>query len=166
MVGERIEARHGEPAQWWADAAGALAIGSLVVVVALWLHGAGLQAVLSGGPVAVNPGPAQPTPSASSTGGAADSGTLTVNGTTVDNGYGPVQVQVKISNGRIVDVSALALPGDGHSERINSYAVPQLREEVLRAQSAHVDAVSGATDTSMAYIRSLQAALDAAHLGG
>jgi uncharacterized protein with FMN-binding domain len=84
----------------------------------------------------------------------------------VDNGYGPVQVQVRISHGKIVDVTTLALPQDGHSERINSSAVPQLREEVLRAQSAHVDAVSGATDTSMAYTQSLQAALDAAHLGG
>ncbi|GAA5186197.1 FMN-binding protein [Rugosimonospora acidiphila] len=117
-------------------------------------------------PVVAVPDPAQPRPSATASAGAADSGTLRVNGTTVDNGYGPVQVQVRISNGKIVDVTALALPQDGHSERINSFAVPQLREEALRAQSAHVDAVSGATDTSMAYTRSLQAALDAAHLGG
>ncbi|GIH21519.1 FMN-binding protein [Rugosimonospora africana] len=116
-------------------------------------------------PVLTGPGTAQPTPPATASAGATDSGILTVNGTTVDNGYGPVQVQVQISSGRIVDATTLALPRDGHSERINSYAVPQLREEVLRAQSAHVDAISGATDTSMAYTRSLQAALDAAHLG-
>jgi predicted ferric reductase len=53
MAGGRSEARHTEPAQWWADAAGALALGSLVVVVALWLHAAGVQAVLRGGPDAV-----------------------------------------------------------------------------------------------------------------
>ncbi|GAA5186194.1 ferric reductase-like transmembrane domain-containing protein [Rugosimonospora acidiphila] len=53
MAGKRIEARHREPAQWWADATGALAMGSLVVAAALWLHGAGLQAVLRGGPEAV-----------------------------------------------------------------------------------------------------------------
>ncbi|HEY2669177.1 MAG TPA: ferredoxin reductase family protein [Rugosimonospora sp.] len=53
MEATRIRERHREPAQWWADAAGALAIGSLVVVVALWLHGAGMQAVLRGGPEAV-----------------------------------------------------------------------------------------------------------------
>lgn len=117
-------------------------------------------------PTVAAPDPAQPTPSVTGSAGAADSGNLTVNGTTVDNGYGPVQVQVRISHGKIVDVTTLALPQDGHSERINSSAVPQLREEVLRAQSAQVDAVSGATATSMAYTRSLQAALDAAHRGG
>ena len=84
----------------------------------------------------------------------------------MDNGFGPVQVQLKISGGKITDVTTLALPPDGHSQRINSYAVPQLRQEVLGAQSAHVDTVSGATATSEAYTQSLQAALDAAHLGG
>jgi uncharacterized protein with FMN-binding domain len=93
-------------------------------------------------------------------------GDVTVNGTVVDNGYGPVQVQTKISGRKIVDVTTLALPDDGHSQRINSYAVPQLRTEVLRAQSARVDTVSGATATSEAYTQSLQSALDAAHLGG
>jgi uncharacterized protein with FMN-binding domain len=117
-------------------------------------------------PVTAGPGSVQAEPSATPSGGAADSGIVTVNGTTVDNGYGPVQVQVQIANGRIVDVTVLSLPRDGHSERINSYAVPQLREEVLRAQDARIDVVSGATDTSLAYTRSLQAALDAAHLGG
>jgi uncharacterized protein with FMN-binding domain len=90
----------------------------------------------------------------------------TVNGTVVSNGFGPVQVQLKISGGKITDVTMLALPQDGRSQRINSYAVPQLRQEVLSAQSAHIDAVSGATATSEAYTTSLQAALDAAHLGG
>jgi uncharacterized protein with FMN-binding domain len=93
-------------------------------------------------------------------------GTATVNGTMVSNGFGPVQVQLKISGGKITDVKMLALPQDGRSQRINSYAVPQLRQEVLSAQSAHIDAVSGATATSEAYTTSLQAALDAAHLGG
>ncbi|HEY2669178.1 MAG TPA: FMN-binding protein [Rugosimonospora sp.] len=117
-------------------------------------------------PAATGTGSARPAPSATDSGGPANSGTLTVNGTTVDNGYGPVQVQVQVSDGKIVDVTTLALPQDGHSDRINSYAVPQLRQEVLQAQSAHIDAVSGATDTSMAYTQSLQAALNAAHLGG
>jgi uncharacterized protein with FMN-binding domain len=96
---------------------------------------------------------------------AGTSGDLTVNGSLQDNGFGPIQVQIQVSGGRIVDVVALAQPGDGHSRRINSYALPQLREEVLAAQSAHIDAVSGATVTSEAYVKSLQAAIDAAHLG-
>lgn len=93
------------------------------------------------------------------------SGTTTVNGTAVNDGYGPVQVQVKASAGKIVDVTTLALPQDRHSQQINSAAVPQLRQEALTAQNAHINTVSGATLTSQAYTQSLQAALDAAHLG-
>jgi uncharacterized protein with FMN-binding domain len=104
----------------------------------------------------------QTTPAPSTSDGAA----VTVNGSMQDNGFGPIQVQIQVSGGKIVDVVTLAQPGDGHSRRINSYALPQLREEVLAAQSAHIDAVSGATVTSEAYVRSLQAAIDAAHLGG
>ena len=91
--------------------------------------------------------------------------TVTVNGSVENNGFGPVQVRVLVSAGRIVDVGTLALPEDGHSRRINSYAVPVLRKEVLDAQSARVDTVTGATATSEAYRESVQAALDAAHLG-
>ncbi|MGA8113088.1 MAG: FMN-binding protein [Actinocatenispora sp.] len=87
----------------------------------------------------------------------------TVDGASVDNGYGNVQVRVHISGRRIVDVSTLSLPGDGHSQQINSFAVPQLRKEALSRQSSHIDTVSGATLTSEAYRDSLQAALDAAH---
>ena len=39
-------------------------------------------------------------------------------------------------------------------------AIPQLRQEVLSAQSAHIDGVSGASFTSQAYVQSLQSALD------
>ena len=61
-----------------------------------------------------------------------------------------------------------ALPEEALNSRddeINAYAVPQLRSEVLTAQSASIDAVSGATVTSGGYVESLQAALDAAHFG-
>jgi uncharacterized protein with FMN-binding domain len=89
-----------------------------------------------------------------------------VNGTVAQTVWGPVQVQVTISAGRITDVIALQVPDQSfRDQQINSYAVPQLRQEVLTAQSAHVDAVSGATVTSDGYIQSLQAALDSAHFG-
>jgi uncharacterized protein with FMN-binding domain len=92
--------------------------------------------------------------------------TLTVNGTVADTRWGPVQVQVKISNHRITDVRVLRRPdGNDRDNEINGYALPQLRAEVLQAQSAHIDAVSGATVTSGGYLESLQAALDAAHFG-
>jgi uncharacterized protein with FMN-binding domain len=87
-----------------------------------------------------------------------------VNGTVAQTRWGPVQVQVTIKAGRIVEVTALQVPsGNFRDQEINSYAVPQLRQEVLSAQSAQIDTVSGATVTSDGYVESLQAALDAAH---
>jgi uncharacterized protein with FMN-binding domain len=56
--------------------------------------------------------------------------------------------------------------GDSKSVRINSRALPTLRTEVLTAQSAEVDTVSGATYTSDAYARSLQSAIDEARAAG
>jgi uncharacterized protein with FMN-binding domain len=105
-----------------------------------------------------------PMPSA---GGQTGSGkTMTVNGTVAQTRWGPVQVQVTIDNGRITEVRAVQRPsGNDRDEEINAYALPQLRAEVLDAQSARIDAVSGATVTSGGYTESLQAALDAAHFG-
>jgi uncharacterized protein with FMN-binding domain len=54
--------------------------------------------------------------------------------------------------------------GNGRDQEINSYALPVLVQETLRAQNAHIDMVSGATVTSGGYLRSLQAALDRAGL--
>ena len=50
-------------------------------------------------------------------------------------------------------------PSNYRYSAINSYALPQLATEVVRAQSASVNIVSGATLTSEAYTRSVAAAL-------
>jgi uncharacterized protein with FMN-binding domain len=90
-----------------------------------------------------------------------------VNGTVAQTRWGPVQVQVHIGTGKITDVTALQVPsGNRRDLEINSYAVPRLRSEVLTAQSANIDVVSGATVTSEGYLNSLQAALDSAHFKG
>jgi uncharacterized protein with FMN-binding domain len=87
-----------------------------------------------------------------------------VNGTVAQTVWGPVQVQVTISAGKITDVIALQVPDQtSRDQEINSYAVPRLNQEVLTAQSGHIDAVTGATITSNGYAQSLQAALDTAH---
>jgi uncharacterized protein with FMN-binding domain len=89
------------------------------------------------------------------------------NGNVVNTRYGPVQVQVQISNGRLADVAVVQYPGeDGKSLRINGRALPQLRTEALTAQSSSVDTISGATYTSDGYARSLQSALDEARAAG
>jgi len=55
--------------------------------------------------------------------------------------------------------------GSSRDDQINGYALPELRQQALQAQSARIDGVSGATVTSDGYRESLQAALDAAHPG-
>lgn len=85
----------------------------------------------------------------------------TVTGPVVSTRFGDVQVQVTITAGLVDEVTALQLPsGDGHSRQISQAAEPILREEALTAQSASIDLLSGATYTSRAYVKSLQAALD------
>lgn len=105
-----------------------------------------------------------PDPTASdSTGSTSTDGTFA--GDSVPTRFGPVQVQVTVAGGQLVDVHAIDYPNsDRHDQRINAYAIPVLNDEALQARSAQIDAVSGATITSDAYIESLQSALDAAHL--
>jgi uncharacterized protein with FMN-binding domain len=70
-----------------------------------------------------------------------------------------------VANGKLADVTAVRTPdGNPRDRAIARYAVPQLRQEALAAQSAHIDSVSGASYTSDGYRRSLQSALDSAHL--
>jgi uncharacterized protein with FMN-binding domain len=76
-----------------------------------------------------------------------------------------VQVRAVLRGRKLVDVQALHLTdADGHSRDLSAGAEPVLRREAVSAQSAQIDAVSGATYTSEAYQASLQAALDQAHL--
>jgi uncharacterized protein with FMN-binding domain len=84
-------------------------------------------------------------------------------GPTVDAYYGLVQVQAVVQGGKLVSVDVLQYPADRRTSRaINHQALPMLQEEVLQAQSARVDIISGATLTSSAYRRSLGRALAAA----
>jgi len=117
-----------------------------------------------GGEPEATPTTPQPGTSGQSGGGGRN---VIVNGSVAQTRWGPVQVQVSIAAGRITDVKTLIYPsGNGHDAAINAYALPQLRQEALDAQSAQIDAVSGATVTSDGYRESLQAALDAAHFNG
>lgn len=89
--------------------------------------------------------------------------TRTVDGPVVTNRYGDVQVRVTLRGKQIVDVQALTLPSDrSRSEEISQYAGPRLRAEVLQAQSAQIDLISGASYTSDSYAQSVQGALDRA----
>jgi uncharacterized protein with FMN-binding domain len=95
--------------------------------------------------------------------GTSGSGTRTVSGAVEQTRYGPVQVRVAVRSGRIADVQLLQVPQDNpRSLQINTYAAPLLRAEALKAQSASIDVVSGATYTSQGYDASLQSALSQA----
>src|ERR1700733_10756947 len=80
----------------------------------------------------------------------------TYTGSASDAFYGNIQVQATISGGKITNVTFLQYPNDrGRSIEINQQADPVLSQEAVQAQSANVDIVSGATDTSNAFIQSL-----------
>jgi uncharacterized protein with FMN-binding domain len=109
------------------------------------------------------------TGSTGSTGGAGPTGSAAASGTykgsVAQTRWGPVQVTITVANGKITSVAVPTYPnGNGRDKEINSYALPILKQETIAAQSANIDTVSGATVTSTGYKRSLQAALDAAHL--
>jgi uncharacterized protein with FMN-binding domain len=106
-----------------------------------------------------------PSPSASKAGSGSSTGTKTYTGSVAQTRWGPVQVTITVSNGKITDVAVPTYPnGNGRDQEINAYALPILRQETLSAQNASIDTVSGATVTSNGYLESLQAALDAAQL--
>ena len=87
----------------------------------------------------------------------------TYTGATATNRWGPVQVEIMVSGGQITEAVALQTPSaDRKSVSINARAAPTLATEVLSAQSAKIDTVSGATYTSKSYRASLQSAIDLA----
>ncbi|MDX6375204.1 MAG: hypothetical protein QOD98_4192 [Nocardioidaceae bacterium] len=91
------------------------------------------------------------------------SGTTTT-GQVAQTRWGPVQVQITTSaSGKITDVQVIQYPsGNREDDQINAYALPQLVQATLDAQSANIDMVSGATVTSEGYLQSLQSAIDQA----
>lgn len=124
---------------------------------------------------------ATPTPTSSETAGApsdppapgrssapsrkAAATTAKLTGDTVQTQWGPVQVEITVTDKKITDVVAVVYPhGNGRDQEINAYALPILAQEALKAQSAKIDTISGATVTSDGYVQSLQAALDQANL--
>jgi FMN-binding protein len=111
-------------------------------------------------------GSAAPSASPSAAGGATGgttAGGKVVTGEVVNGPYGPSQVAITLSGGKITKVTVLQHTDDGeNSQQIDGNALPKLTAETLTAQSAKIDAVSGASYTSAGYIKSLQSALDKA----
>ncbi|MFF4361628.1 FMN-binding protein [Streptomyces sp. NPDC001604] len=111
-------------------------------------------------PAPASPTAAAPSSSAPATGSGLKNGTF--KGALAQNEYGTIQTTVTVSGGRITDVTASFPTTPARSAQINSRAIPALRQEALTAQSASIDAVSGASFTTASYKQSLQSAIDAA----
>ena len=102
--------------------------------------------------------PATQAPAASP---AAINGTFT--GPSVFVNYGNVQVKITVVNGRITDAVAVKAPS-GRNDRWTNMAVPILKEQTLKAQSANIQGASGASYTSYGWFTSLQGAIALAGL--
>jgi uncharacterized protein with FMN-binding domain len=109
------------------------------------------------------PGATKAKPTAMAGGGTGMTAPKVVTGDVINSPYGPSQVAVTLSAGKITKVTILQHTDDGEmSQEIDGPALPKLVNETLAAQSAMIDAVSGASYTSAGYIKSLQSALDKA----
>jgi uncharacterized protein with FMN-binding domain len=93
--------------------------------------------------------------------GTGHAATRVITGSVASTAYGPMQVQTTMTGARITNVTVVQQTNAGaYSSQLDSVAIPKLTSETLAAQSAKVDAVSGASYTSQGYIQSLQSALD------
>jgi uncharacterized protein with FMN-binding domain len=87
-------------------------------------------------------------------------------GPLVTTPFSSIQVRAELTRGQLTGVRTLSLTGaDAHTQALNARAEPILREEALRAGSADIDVVSGATYTSESWIQSLRAAIRDARRG-
>ena len=84
----------------------------------------------------------------------------TYTGSVADAYFGNLQVEAVVSGGALTDVQFLQYPTDqGTSRQISAHSMPILKSEAITAQTAQVSIVSGATQTSQAFIESLSSAL-------
>lgn len=84
-------------------------------------------------------------------------------GSAADAIYGYIQVKATVKDGKLADVEFLQYPNDRRTSiEINSQAMPMLKQQALQVQSAKIDGVSGATDSTQAFIQSLGDALQQA----
>jgi uncharacterized protein with FMN-binding domain len=107
----------------------------------------------------------QPSQPARSSPAAAGGPAHSAAGATEQFGYGKLAVKITVSGSRVVNVTVPVLQTlDPTSQQISEQAIPMLKWQVLAADGAQINGVSGATFTSQAYVNSVQAALDQLHL--
>ena len=113
--------------------------------------------------------PARTTGPATQAGGSSQAGgsgqVRKATGRVVQYGYGELSVTVTARGNQITGVSVpLLRTAEPYSQQLAQQVIPMLRAEVLAAHGAQIHGVSGATYTSVAYVRSIQSALDKLHI--
>lgn len=143
-------------------------VAGLVLLLDFKTHSASVASVpaavgtTSGGDLVPSTTPSSASSSASSSSASASK---TYTGDSVDTQWGPVQVRITVTNGKVTKADAIVYPTENpRDQQINSYAIPALDREAVAAGSAQIDMISGATYTSTGYLQSLQSALDKAGL--
>jgi uncharacterized protein with FMN-binding domain len=145
-------------------------LSTITILVLLFsYHTSTDSATVAGSPVVqlpASPGSTSHSQSSDKSGSSTPtSSPATYTGDVVDTRWGPVQVQITVQGGKITAADAVQYPQENDRDvQINGYALPILNQEVVQQQSASIDTVSGATVTSDGYLRSLQSAIDQAHL--
>ena len=87
--------------------------------------------------------------------------TRSATGPSVNYSYGVMSVKVSVSGSKIVNVRVASIDDGGNprSQSIDQQAIPILEQEVMQAQNANIQGVSGASYTSAGFTQSLQSAL-------
>ncbi len=82
-------------------------------------------------------------------------------GPSVNYNYGVLSVKVTASGSKITNVSIASINdgGNPYSQYVDKQSIPILEQEVMSAQSANVQGVSGASYTTAGFEQSLQSAL-------
>ena len=141
------------------------AMSTVTVLVLLFSYRTSTSSTVAGAPLTAVSSQVATAPSKRSTTTGATTTAQTFDGDSVMTRYGPVQVRITVEGGTVTTAQTLQVPmEDRHDQEINSQAVPIYNGEVVDTQSAQIDVVSGATVTWDGYTRSLQSALDQAHL--
>ncbi|MEV6027504.1 FMN-binding protein [Streptomyces sp. NPDC052036] len=139
--------------------AGAATVSGIVLLLSLKPASDPASAQAAGGVAAQQTAAAQEAPQG---GSGQQTGAQTVTGDVARTQYGDVQVRLTLSGGKITKAEAVQAPKGGLSDQKTAMSVPKLNQEAVAAQSAQIDAVSGATYTSGGYKQSLQSAIDKA----
>ena len=89
------------------------------------------------------------------------SATRSATGPVVNYYFGTVSISVTASGKKITNIGVASLNDGGNprSQQIDQYALPQLIQQALAANSANIQGISGATYTSQGFAQSLQSAL-------